>query len=149
MPSKYNLSDVSFTLLNATLKRETNKEINKDKDYISLELITKDNEVTNAGLLLSDQGILKQSRIFCTRWKGLVKGSIEGDAIDDKEYYGSIIYLLENAEIFIKNNSQNSWEIKDMKREENIDYPVRAIREAIVNAIIHRDYQNGWIGNSY
>ena len=33
------------------------------------------------------------------------------------------------------------WEIKGMKRIEVEDYPVRAIREAIVNAIIHRDYQ--------
>lgn len=141
LPSKYDISDVSFTLLNATLKRETNKEINKDKDYISLELITKDRLVTNAGLLLSDQGLLIQSRIFCTRWKGLVKGSINGDAIDDKEYTGSIISLLENAEIFIKNNSKNGWQIEGMKRVENEDYPLRAIREAIVNAIIHRDYQ--------
>ena len=141
LPSKYDITDVSFTLLNATLKRETNREINKDKDYISLELITKDKKVTNAGLLLSDQGLLIQSRIFCTRWKGLVKGSIDGDAIDDKEYSGSIISLLINAEAFIKNNSKNRWEIKGMKRIENEDYPLRAVRESIVNAIIHRDYQ--------
>lgn len=141
LPSKYDVSDVSFTLLNASLKNETGKELNKDKDYISLELITKDKKVTNAGLLLSDQGLLIQSRIFCTRWKGLVKGSVDGDAIDDKEYSGSIISLLENAEIFIKNHSRMGWEIKGMKRIEVEDYPVRAIREAIVNAIIHRDYQ--------
>lgn len=141
LPSKYSISDISFTLLNATLKNETGTELNMDKDYISLELVTKDKKVTNAGLLLSDQGVLVQSRIFCTRWKGLVKGSIDGDAIDDKEYTGSIISLLENAEIFIKNHSRVGWEIKGMKRIEVEDYPVRAIREAIVNAIIHRDYQ--------
>ena len=124
-------------MLNASLKRETGKELNKNKDLISLELITNDNKVTNAGLLLSDQGFLTQSRIFCTRWLGLVKV----DAVDDKEYAGSIISLLENAETFIKNNSKNSWEIKEMKRVETPDYPIRAIREAIVNAIIHRDYQ--------
>ena len=49
LPSKYDISDVSFTLLDASLKKETGKEIDKDKDYISLELITKDNHVTNAG----------------------------------------------------------------------------------------------------
>ena len=141
LPSKYDVSDVSFTLLNASLKNETGKELNKDKDYISLELVTKDKKVTNAGLLLSDQGLLIQSRVFCTRWKGLVKGSTFGDAIDDKEYTGSIISLLDNAEIFIKNHSRVGWEIIGMKRLEVEDYPVRAIREAIVNAIIHRDYQ--------
>lgn len=141
LPSKYGIEDVSFTLLNASLKKETQKEINKDKDFISLELITSDKKITNAGLLLSDQGLLNQSRIFCTRWKGIVKGSISGDAIDDKEYTGSIISLLNNAEAFIKNNSKVSWEIMGMKRVEKEDYPLRAIREAIVNAIIHRDYQ--------
>ncbi len=141
LPTKYNIEDVSFTLLNASLKRETNKEFDKNKDFVSLELVTIDGKITNAGLLLSDQGLLKQSRIFCTRWKGLVKGSIIGDAIDDKEYTGSIISLLENAETFIKNNSRISWEIHGMKRIENEDYPLRAVREAIVNSIIHRDYQ--------
>lgn len=141
LPSKYTQDDVSFTLLNASLKKETGKEFNKDKDYISLELITNEGYITNAGVLLSDQGLLVQSRIFCTRWKGLVKGSIVGDALDDKEYSGSIISLLENAETFVKNNSKNSWEIVGMKRVEVEDYPLRAVREAIVNAIIHRDYQ--------
>lgn len=141
LPSSYGLTDISFTLLNATLKRETGKEINQNKDYISLELTTNENKVTNAGLLLSDQGLLTQSRIFCTRWKGLVKGTINGDAIDDKEYTGSIISLLENAEMFIKNNSKTSWQIVGMTRVEIEDYPIRAIREALVNAIIHRDYQ--------
>lgn len=141
LPSKYKISDISFTLLNASLKHETGKKLDVNKDYLSLELITNNYRVTNAGLLLSDQGILKQSKIFCTRWNGLVKGSVDGDAIDDKEYNGSIISLLENAEMFIKNNSHASWKINGMKRIEIEDYPVRAIREAIVNAIIHRDYQ--------
>lgn len=141
LPSKYKIEDISFTLLNATLKKETSKEIDKDKDYISLELLTTEGQITNAGLLLSDQGFLKQSRIFCTRWNGLVKGSVSGDAIDDKEYTGSIISLLENSETFIRNNSKVGWEIQGMKRIEKEDYPVKAVREAIVNAIIHRDYQ--------
>ncbi len=137
LPSKYNVSDVSFTLLNASLKKETGKGLDKNKDLVSLQLVTNNDKVTNAGLLLSDQGLLTQSRIFCTRWLGLVKV----DALDDKEYTGSIISLLENAEIFIRNNSKNGWEIKDMKRVEVTSYPLRAVREAIVNAIIHRDYQ--------
>ena len=43
--------------------------------------------------------------------------------------------------MFIKNNSHLSWKIEGMKRIENPDYPMRAVREALVNAIIHRDYQ--------
>lgn len=141
LSSEYHKDDVSFTLFDATLKKETGVAVNKNRDYISLNLVNTDGYVTNAGLLLSDQGLLKQSRVFCTRWKGNIKGSIDGDAIDDKEYNGSIISLLENAETFIKNNSKNSWKIDGMIRTELEDYPTKAIREALVNAIIHRDYQ--------
>ncbi len=141
LPSIYRLGDVSFTLLDATLKKETGTPIDTNRDYISLNLMNSDGFITNAGLLICDQGLLKQSRIFCTRWKGTVKGSIDGDAIDDKEYTGSIISLLENAETFIKNNSKTGWEINGMFRKEFAEYPTKAVREAIVNAIIHRDYQ--------
>lgn len=58
-----------------------------------------------------------------------------------EKYTGSLINLLENADSFIKNNSKNSWKIKGMDRVEYEDYPITARREAIVNALIHRDYQ--------
>ena len=104
-------------------------------------LANTEKELTNAGLLLSDQNPLKQSKIVCTRWKGLNKGIIAEDAIDDKEYNGSIIALLENADSFIKNNSKMSWKVVGMERQELEEYPITARREAIVNALIHRDYQ--------
>jgi len=141
LPSEYYEGDLSFTLLMATLKDKTGKEFNKDRDYVSLGLVDKNNKLTNAAALLSDQGALKQSKVICTRWNGLSKGSIKEDAIDDKEYTGSLINLLENADLFIKNNSKISWKIDGMDRIENEDYPVTARREAIVNALIHRDYQ--------
>ena len=83
-----------------------------------------------------------QSRIFCTRWKGNYKGSIEEDALDDKEFQGaSLITLLQNAEDFVRNNSKNPWSIRGMPREERSDYPYKAVREVLVNALIHRNYQ--------
>ena len=42
---------------------------------------------------------------------------------------------------FIRNNSKKPWTIRGMKREENSDYPYKAVREVLVNALIHRDYQ--------
>ena len=112
------------------------------KDLPSAGLVTPDGQVTNGGLLLCDQGVLKQSRIFCTRWKGNCKGNIDEDALDDKEFQGaSLITLLQNAEDFIRNNSKNPWSIRGMRREERSDYPYKAVREVLVNALIHRDYQ--------
>lgn len=142
MPSSRKLSEVSFTLLNATHKKETDEELVLPRDLISMQLVSEDGQVTNAGLLLCDQGYLPQSRMVCTRWKGLEKGAVDGDALDDKEFSdSSLISLLENAEAFIRNNSKNPWTIRGMRREENSDYPFKAVREVLVNAMIHRDYQ--------
>lgn len=141
LSSEYNVGDLSFTLLTATIKDKTGKKFNEDRDYISLGLADKNNKLTNGAVLLSDQGALNQSKVVCTRWNGLTKGSVKEDALDDKEYTGSLISLLENTDTFIKNNSKNSWKIKGMDRVEYEDYPITARREAIVNALIHRDYQ--------
>ena len=79
LPSSYNLSDVSFTLLAATFKKETGDDFDLTKDLVSMGFVTEDGIVTNAGLLLCDQGYLKQSKVVCTRWKGIEKGSVEGE----------------------------------------------------------------------
>ena len=142
LPGSFKVGEVSFTLLGATYRQETGFTFDYEKDLISMGLSSVDGQVTNAGLLLCDQGLLSQSRIFCTRWKGELKGAIGDDALDDKEFDGcSLITLLQNAEDFIRNNSRTPWTIRGMQREEQSDYPLRAVREALVNALIHRDYQ--------
>ena len=142
LPTSNKLSDVSFTLLGATFKKETGDDLILPRDLISMGLLSEEGQITNAGLLLSDQGALKQSKIVCTRWKGKTKGEIDGDALDDQEFSEScLINLLNNAESFIRNNSRKPWTIRGMRREENSDYPFRAVREVLVNALIHRDYQ--------
>ena len=87
---------------------------------------------------MADQHIVYNSRIFCTRWNGLEKGSIFDDALDDKEYEGNLIYLLKNATDFIKNNSKVRFAKEAQYRVDKPDYAERAITEAIVNALIHR-----------
>jgi ATP-dependent DNA helicase RecG len=142
LPSCYRSEDVSFTLLKATYKKETGDEFVLPRDLVSMGFVDYDGMVTNAGLLLCDQGFIHQSKIVCTRWKGIEKGSVDGDALDDQEFSdASLITLLGNAELFIRNNSKNAWTIRGMRREEKSDYPFKAVREVLVNAIIHRDYQ--------
>ena len=80
------------------------------------------------------------SRIFCTRWNGLEKGSIFDDALDDKEFEGNLIYLLQNGSDFIRNNSKVRFAKKAQYRVDKPDYADRAVTEALVNALIHRDY---------
>jgi ATP-dependent DNA helicase RecG len=140
MTSNIKFSDVSFTLFEATFKQRTRSAIERNSDYLSFGLVDENQILTNAGVLLSDQCLVLQSRIFCTRWNGLDKGSIFEDAIDDKEYSGNLISLLDNGLTFVKNNSKIKWKKTATGRDEMPDYPERAVFEAIVNALIHRDY---------
>ena len=131
--------DYSFTLLEATYLERTGLHF-EPSDYISFGLADKNGFLTNAGKLMADQHIVYNSRIFCTRWNGLEKGSIFDDALDDKEYEGNLIYLLKSASDFIKNNSKVRFAKEAQYRVDKPDYAERAITEAIVNALIHRDY---------
>lgn len=53
--------------------------------------------LTNAGALLADESPIYCSRLFCTRWNGIDKASGVIDALDDEEYTGSLILLLEEG----------------------------------------------------
>ena len=132
-------ADYSFTLLEATYLEQTGIHF-ESSDYVSFGLTDKNGMLTNAGKLMADQYIVRNSRIFCTRWNGLEKGSIFDDALDDKEYEGNLISLLRNSSDFVRNNSKVRFVKEARYRVDKPDYADRAVTEAIVNALIHRDY---------
>lgn len=141
-PSAYKSNELSFLALAASYKIKTATDFEPERDLVSFGLLDyRSGFLTNAGVLFSDQAPYRHSSVFCTRWNGSTKGTIGDDALDDKEYYGNLLYLLENAETFVKNNSKNKWNIMGMTREERPDYPQAAVREALINALMHRDYQ--------
>ena len=131
--------NVSFTKLKSLYYLKTGNEFT-DSDLESFGLVNKDNFLTNAGALLADEPIIKHSRIFCTRWNGLNMTSGIEEALNDNEFEGSILLLLQNAENFIKVNTKKKWKKGNESRIEMPDYPERAIQEVLLNAIIHRDY---------
>ena len=67
-------------------------------------------------------------------------GLCNGTALDDKEYEGNLISLLRNSGDFVRNNSRVRFVKEADYRVDKPDYADRAVTEAIVNAIIHRDY---------
>ena len=131
--------NVSFTKLKSLYYLKTGNEFT-DSDLESFGLVNKDSFLTNAEALLADEPIIKHSRIFCTRWNGLDMTSGIEEALNDNEFEGSILLLLQNAENFIKVNTKKKWKKGNESRIEMPDYPERAIQEVLVNAIIHRDY---------
>ena len=139
LTTAHKIEEYSFTLLEATYRERTHLNFEKS-DYLSFGLADQNGFLTHAGMLLTDQHSVYNSRIFCTRWNGLKKTSIFDDAIDDKEFSGNLITLLQNAGDFIKNNSKIRFVKKDNERIDKPDYAQRAVTEALVNALIHRDY---------
>lgn len=71
---------------------------------------------------------------------GLIKDQFLTNAVDDKEYEGNLIYLLKSGTEFVRNNSKVRFEKKAQYRVDKPDYSERAVTEALVNALIHRDY---------
>lgn len=132
-------SDYSFTFFEATFLEKTNTRIT-DADYRSFNLTDADGYLTNAGALLADQTIFRHSRIFCTRWNGLDKTSTLGEALDDKEIEGGLVNQLYAAMDFVRSNTKKKWRKSGMVRVEEPEYDEEAVREAIVNGIIHREY---------
>jgi predicted HTH transcriptional regulator len=139
LSSRYPFEALAFTKLRSVYRMKTGTELT-DSDFSSFELVDEAGMLTNAGVLLADDSPMRHSRLFCTRWYGLDKASGIIEALDDKEYSGSLVSLLQNGTEFVKNNTKKRWKKTGSGRVEMPEYPEQAVHEVIVNALIHRDY---------
>ena len=135
----YNFDDYSFSKLKAAYYKKTKKSMEM-KDFESFGIVDKNGMLTNAGALLADESPIYCSRLFCTRWNGIDKASGIIDALDDEEYTGSLILLLEEGMNFARRNSKKMWKKESDRRVEYPEYPERSIFEGLVNGLVHRDY---------
>jgi predicted HTH transcriptional regulator len=140
LQTEYKFSDYSYTLFEATYKQKTNLTVDKPKDYHSFGMMSGDGNLTFVGALFADQCPIYQSRVFCTRWNGLKKGGLYIDALDNDEFQASVISLLTDSLKFVRHNSSVKWKKTGTGRIEMPDYPSEAVHEAMVNALVHRDY---------
>jgi len=99
----------------------------------TLHMQTADGIYTNLGFLLSDQ--------FVHTIKLAVFEGIEKEIFKDRrEFSGSLLKQLEDAYAFLDMYNRNHGEVKGLYREDRRDYPEEALREALLNALVHRDY---------
>ena len=99
----------------------------------TLGLISQDGLYTNLGLLLSDQcpHIIKAATF---------NGTDQQEFQDRKEFTGSILKQLNDAYDYLALRNQNRASFEGLFRIDQKDYPEVALREALLNAIVHRDY---------
>ena len=95
---------------------------------------------TYAGLLLfgrEPQRWVRSSVILVVRYVGTTMG----DTFVRDEIQGTLPEQIRRAEAFVLDNMRRGVRLLGLERIEETEYPVEAFREAIVNAIAHRDYQ--------
>jgi len=122
---------------NATGRRKIGDAESPLQVLEKLELI-KEGRPTWAAILLfrqAPQRFLSQAVIHCGRFKEDIL------VIDDRMIQGDIIELVDEAMDFIRKNINVKFVMTgEPEREQIWDYPLEALREAVINAVCHRDY---------
>ena len=120
-------------------KNEIGMDLKKNDILKSMRLIDFENNFSNASILLFGkdvQHIFPSAYLECV----LFKGSDSSEIIDRKRINGNLFKQLEDGMMFLKKHLKVKYEFPDELRREIYDVPLRALEEALVNALIHRDY---------
>lgn len=122
---------------------EIHHRVEPEEILLSLDLASVIDEhltLTNTAVLFfaeRPQHWLKESHITCVRYQGTDRLSI----IDRQEIRGNPLSMIDQALVFLRRHVQVRYKIGAAgKREEQLEYPLPVLREALVNAVTHRDY---------
>jgi ATP-dependent DNA helicase RecG len=82
------------------------------------------------------QQFVRSAEIICVRYAGQVMS----DEFVRQDIGGTLADQIRQAEAFVFSNMRREMRISGLAREDSSEYPLAVVREAIVNAICHRDY---------
>lgn len=99
----------------------------------TLGMLRKDGWFTNLALLISDQCI---QTIKIAVFEGINQEQFQ----DRQEFSGSLLKQLNDAYDFIERHNQKKANFNGLRRIDTKNYPDVAIREALLNSVVHRDY---------
>lgn len=118
-----------------------------ENEILELMGVTSDGSPTLAGLMTFSkypQTYFPQLCITAVSLPGTEMGTTGTDGerfIDNKRITGAIPDMLDEAVEFVRKNSRTKTIIDDNgRRADKNEYPIKAVREAILNALVHRDY---------
>ncbi|MFH0800196.1 MAG: ATP-binding protein [Pseudomonadota bacterium] len=93
----------------------------------------------NAGVLFFAKNVrhfFNHAYVTCL----LAKGTDKVRVLDRKDFDGGIVADIQDSMRFIERNTRTAWRIEGLRREDIPEYPMKALREAITNAVMHRDW---------
>lgn len=134
--------DLSTVELFKKLAKERLSAISEDdsieKVLYNLELMSEDGYLNNAGVLLFGKD---PSRQIDAPWVRIGRFGKSNSILDTVDAVGNLFRQLEIVYEAIKKNINVRFSFENTtERKEIWDYPLIAIREAIINALVHRDY---------
>jgi ATP-dependent DNA helicase RecG len=95
---------------------------------------------TNTGALffrINEEDVaFRHAGVVCALYKGTDKAYI----LDAKELGGDLVGNIDDAMVFLKKHLRVGFKIETLRRENILEIPEDALREAVVNAVCHRDY---------
>ena len=146
LTNNFTIDDIDIKTVERFVKLATNKgrlsedamELDITELLTQLELII-DGKLTNGAILLFGKNPQRLLSTACIRI-GLFKGNDESVIISDKNITGNLFEQIDDVDSALKLFTNMRAEIKGFQREDIWDYPLPALREAVLNAIIHKDY---------
>ena len=134
------------------------KDVNEEtlRDFVERANAAKriDFKFTNAKAVLNKLGLLKDGKLlkaaevlFCDEKQQEVQAAVFAGTdkltfLDIRQFKGNIFQLLQQSESYLKEHINWRAELKERIRKEIPEIPIRAITEALVNSLCHRDYEN-------
>ena len=130
-------------------RRETTRNVAKPQDMSltallrNIDGLSDEETPTHAGILFFGkypQRFFQNAQLRVVRFKGT---SVTHPVIDRLDCSGALWEMVNAAEEFIRKNIRllSLRTSKSFQRDDKFEYPLNALREAIINALIHRNYQ--------
>lgn len=107
----------------------------------NLHLVSEDGRMTHAGAWLLARDIQKFSisaDVACALFMGTDKVHI----LDRRGFNGDVFSMIDEVMAWLLSKLNIAYIIKHVKREERPELPEEALREVVVNALVHRDYRS-------
>lgn len=104
-----------------------------ESQMMTLGFVKADHIYTNLGLVLSEQCV---HTIKAASFEGITKSVFK----DRREFSGSLLKQMNDAYNFIDLYNKTRAEFSKLYRIDHRDYPEEALREALLNSLVHREY---------
>ena len=98
---------------------------------------------TNAGMLVfafDPLDLVPGAKVQFVQYDGQ---QLDADVAAEKTFAGNLITILTELDSFLKGRfTQKPVPVSELREQAVFDYPTEAVRELLMNAILHRDYQS-------